>query len=378
MTKTSFNSDAYTLKAISEPFATSGAVSYPALVADADKPNIPDGFPVKFSSPHSGGGAYITRAQMNGIGNMATRYEFRRRCGGVVTFDPAFAAAIGGYPADAILDCLDGSSFHKVRSLKDNNLVDFTAVGVDGVNWAYLNKDDEVFGRIFSADIGGSGGQLLCIFKAAKTGFITPKSSIVKTITDSDEYTETDLPTLGQASAGVFGYLISGFGVLIVDLGTSSAPAAWPVIDYNYYEEGHYEVLWNGYSQLSGDYSVVNYHVGGTTGNSLHTDYPPAAALHVVKDHWYGIRLMTDGMDILLKERNGRTDDGRDSMTFKRSFFTLSGKFELYYTDDATTGNLVGQTYDFSANRDILNAVADTVSALGGEVTNMPPANPGA
>lgn len=128
--------------AMPQPFA-SGANATRATIGSVsgNSVNYPDGFPAVYSSPASEGGKYVSRGEMNAIGNMASNDLHYFKCGGLNTFDAAFAAAVGGYPKGAVLDYIVGYKLYKVISLVDSNTVDYTAVGVDGENWQWLNSN---------------------------------------------------------------------------------------------------------------------------------------------------------------------------------------------------------------------------------------------
>lgn len=140
MTKTDFDSQFGPI-AMPKPFAQGGDVATIPFTQDGGNFNFDLGFDPAFSSPKSNNGKYVERAQLNAIGNLATRNDFHRRCGGLNTFDPAFAEAIGGYPKDAVLLLLKNSKVFYVISMVDNNKFDFVSRGVDNVNWMYLNMD---------------------------------------------------------------------------------------------------------------------------------------------------------------------------------------------------------------------------------------------
>lgn len=124
------------------PFASlSDALAPIGDSQDADSINFSDGFPSVYSAPKSNNGKFVTRGEINAIGNLATVNDFYRMCGGINKFNPEFAQKIGGYAQGAILEFYDGNVVKKVVSLVDNNLVDYTSVGVDGVNWAYCDHE---------------------------------------------------------------------------------------------------------------------------------------------------------------------------------------------------------------------------------------------
>ena len=115
--------------------------------------NFPDGFPSAYGAPTDTSGKFVTRKEMNAIGNLASNDLFYHKCGGLNTFDAAFCAQIGGYPKGAVLKMLgDNNTVFDVISLVDNNTFDFTENGIDNEHWKYMNLnigdpslDDTVF-----------------------------------------------------------------------------------------------------------------------------------------------------------------------------------------------------------------------------------------
>lgn len=144
MTQEQFNQN-YGRIAMPKPFAHDGLITPIVDIGDSTHPvNFADGFPSEYSAPHSQGGKYVTRGEFNAIGNLATRNDFYKMCGGLNTFNPELASKIGGYPKGAILQLLDRNVLKYVISLVDNNSVNFNTAGVDGVNWmfCYESKHD--------------------------------------------------------------------------------------------------------------------------------------------------------------------------------------------------------------------------------------------
>jgi hypothetical protein len=145
MTKTDFDSK-YSPIVMPEPFAGSGNKTLPANTQDdASGFSYPLGFNGDYSSPSSNNGKFVTRKQMNAIGNLATHNDFHHRCGGLNTFDPAFAALIGGYPKGAILQYFDPSRriIRNLVSLVDDNLSDFTSGPIDNTKWGFADIETE-------------------------------------------------------------------------------------------------------------------------------------------------------------------------------------------------------------------------------------------
>lgn len=126
----------------------------PIEMASSQNVNFYDGFPSVYGAPSANNGKFVTRKEMNAIGNLASNDLFYHKCGGLNTFDPEFALKIGGYANGAVLQALIGNDIVYVRSLVDNNKVDFTGSAtkdqvnagiingrIDGVNWVKCNSD---------------------------------------------------------------------------------------------------------------------------------------------------------------------------------------------------------------------------------------------
>ena len=197
--------------AIKRPFAESGFIT-PIQDASGDSVNYPQGFPSIYGVPASEGGKYVGRGEINAIGNVATNDLFYHKCGGINTFDAAFAAKIGGYPEGAVLQYLNGNYIYDVISLIDNNMFDFVASNtIDGANWAYCNKETSSSDRILvvesstTVNANNSQGLLLGVFKAPKNGFIVFEGN----------YTVNT--QVGVSADGTN----AGFAVALYDLGAS-------------------------------------------------------------------------------------------------------------------------------------------------------------
>ena len=126
----------------------------PIEMVSSQNVNFYDGFPSVYGAPSANNGKFVTRKEMNAIGNLASNDLFYHKCGGLNTFDPEFALKIGGYAKGAVLQALIGNDIVYVRSLVDNNKVDFTGSAtqdqvntgiingrIDGVNWVQCNSD---------------------------------------------------------------------------------------------------------------------------------------------------------------------------------------------------------------------------------------------
>ena len=197
--------------AIKRPFAESGLIT-PIQDASGDSVNYPQGFPSIYGVPASEGGKYVGRGEINAIGNVATNDLFYHKCGGINTFDAAFAAKIGGYPKGAVLKYLNGNYIYDVISLVDNNTFDFVATNtIDGANWAYCNKETSSSDRILvvesstTVNANNSQGLLLGVFKAPKNGFI---------VFEGNYTVNTQVGVLASVEN-------AGFAVALYDLGAS-------------------------------------------------------------------------------------------------------------------------------------------------------------
>ena len=185
--------------------------------------NFPDGFPSAYGAPTDTSGKFVTRKEMNAIGNLASNDLFYHKCGGLNTFDADFCAAVGGYPRGAILEYVAGTQIYNVMSLVDNNKVDFTGADhssdgtgistgtVDGINWTYCNKDAPSQQVINVASGDGTGvsidqnnGSIVSFFTAPANGMLTASISLEYGDPElSDNETNCDF-TGGQTLTDIF------------------------------------------------------------------------------------------------------------------------------------------------------------------------------
>jgi len=167
------------------PFASKPNSAFVPIEAGSDQQigttvNFRDGFPDVYGVPASGNGKYVKRGEMNAIGDLASRNQFLRMCGSIVTFDSEFATAIGGYPAGAVLQWRDGNYLRDVVSLVDNNMYNFVTNGVDGTNWKLLNPitpDTEAI-TIFSGSIGSIGTNDTSAMSVNVFSYKTPRKGV--------------------------------------------------------------------------------------------------------------------------------------------------------------------------------------------------------
>lgn len=172
------------------PFAGGDGASYtePDSASSEATMNWQKGFGANYGVPASNGGKYVTRAEMNGLGRVATQDMFYHKCGGLNTFDSEFAEAIGGYPTCAVLDFVSGTNLFKVMSVKNKNKVDFTKVGVDGVNWIILNQDvadplkSKTIGSFTHTSSSAISSQFIDTVVAPRAGIILAKNVMCETL----------------------------------------------------------------------------------------------------------------------------------------------------------------------------------------------------
>ena len=135
--------------------------------------NFPDGFPSAYGSPTDTRGKFVTRKEMNAIGNLASNDLFYHKCGGLNTFDAAFCAQIGGYPKGAVLDYINGNQISQIISIIDNNTINVLNDGVDGINWIFANKERAQLNLFEDKSINSMSGFTTI------GAFIAPSSGIV-------------------------------------------------------------------------------------------------------------------------------------------------------------------------------------------------------
>jgi hypothetical protein len=231
-----------------------------ADATDAAKVNFFDGFPSSYSAPHENGGNFVTRGQLNAIGNLASKNEYFRMCGGINTFDPVFAQKIGGYPKDAILDYFDGMNLFKVISLVENNKHDFRD-GSFGAKWAKLGTNEIITGRYLLASYTDFHVLYSGVSLTGVGDFNIPKSGIVNIEVTSYSSTSYGSGTI----SGLFGTAFLGRSF------SSDETLSYPEITSN----GNVttNINYNNYSIIPGlpsDTSIRCY----TSGNIY--KYPPS------------------------------------------------------------------------------------------------------
>lgn len=232
--------------------------------------NFPDGFPSAYGAPTDTDGKFVTRKEMNAIGNLASNDLFYHKCGGINTFDADFCASIGGYPKGAVLQILDGYSIRKVMSLKDNNKVCYTGQtltsdqisagltngSIDMDNWIYL--DEKSYPGVFrTIDVNTIGLSFLTTFTAPRSGTL---------VIDFENYNidhnieSQDAISKQVSKITVYSSLeyMNGAAVLITEYSDNIQIPTLTGVSYNYSGKANWYTWELAYGQISAG--------GGTTG----------------------------------------------------------------------------------------------------------------
>lgn len=286
MTQSEFNTK-YGRIAMPMPFAgATGAALASIAHTSGSVVNFPDGFPQNYSAPHSKGGKYITRSEMNAIGNLASRNDFYRMCGGLNTFDPNICISIGGYHKGAILDYVEVTNYKyivsKVISLIDSNKVDFTSStidqdliskgivngSVDNVNWAFCNEElatpsNSIKLFDFPSTFPIYGFSMIGRFTAPANGNIVVKGSYsIKNIYNNFE-ADTNINSPGT---------LLGAGIIIYEVESGFTPT-FPDL---YVEPGS-SFSWGNWKQLYAIRGLVFWYSAQTSstyyGKPINLDY---------------------------------------------------------------------------------------------------------
>lgn len=306
--------------AITKPFASGvDAILTPiANTAGEDSSvNFNDGFPAAYSAPKSNNGKYITRGEMNAIGNLASQNQFYFMAGGINTFDQDFCNAIGGYPQGAILNYLDGDKLLFVESLMDGNTNNFVINGVDGVSWRLLvtPTDESQVNSIFfqGGRNAGIGRSILGTVKAKQTGAITV-SDTFKLILSGSQYA---LGRYGGMGTGNWMGFV-GCSLAIKDLGISLPSGS--SIEMPVYTIGTTSsastINWNDWTSLSGNYSIAGFWNQSVNQSPYATVEPmPNFTGFVEIGHYYMIAILSSAIANVVFYGSGTDSDGYDNNT---------------------------------------------------------------
>lgn len=289
---------------------------------DNNAVNFLDGFPSVYSAA---GGKYITRGEMNAIGNLASQNQFFFLAGGVNTFDATFAGKIGGYPEGAVLKYLNNGYLYDVISLVDNNTYDFTADGVDGVNWKYLSVAEKlVFDDVFFE--GGSGLSVGSTF----LGSVVAKKSGTFALVNSISAVVSGETVMASYSGTNNISILKGCGLMIREVGANetaseiSLPSIVNGSSTNYFTE----MDWNGWKSLSGDFGLVTTDSG-----------QPASDIYwegsLKQDSTGFLTSLTQGKTYLLALMCGIgsfSNDVTNSRAVFNTYTSLQGSVKIMYT----------------------------------------------
>lgn len=268
------------------PFAKNGTLGTIDNTSSTNM-NYSDGFPTVYGAPSANSGKFVTRGEMNRLGNIATNDMFYLKCGGLNTYDANFAQAIGGYPKGAVVIYLtEARELFYAISLVDNNLANLNETHNDNVNWAYLNQNDakidtnatvEVATLYFnpiSLIVDNSSGIVSTsyihpaqVFKAKYTGSLSIKSGITWTSTLHSEITNVTKAN---------GFM--SFGLMIKDFGTSEPSSIT-------YPSG---TSFNGWESIVGGVAILS----NATSSSQEINPTTFSGL-VTAGHYYAISPMS-------------------------------------------------------------------------------------
>lgn len=112
-----------TLPTIAQPFANGGQrAEIPNAATGTNRASMQEGWNDITSTPIDDGGVPANRLDFNGLGYLATLALFFLQQGGIVSYNAAQSAAIGGYPKGAVLWVMsNGVPQYAVRSTVANN-----------------------------------------------------------------------------------------------------------------------------------------------------------------------------------------------------------------------------------------------------------------
>ena len=306
--------------AMPQPFASGESATRATIESvSGDNLNYVDGFPGKYSLPASEGGKYVSRGEMNAVGNMASNDLHYFKCGGLNTFDAAFCAAIGGYPKGAVLKYLYNGWLYDVISLQDGNTYNVAENGPDDINWAYLSvPDKQTEGAVFFEGATGisMGLNNLGIIQAKKTGSLLINSAI-------EPVYGSNVLNLSFESSNWFNRYL-GASLMLLPLTSLSQSVSFPQTQW---DSGHttFSIEWSGWGAISGDLAVT-YSPSGETAH--YNKIPPSIKPFVEKDAYYALGFFCGiGREVETTE----TDAGRDYYMGVNLFSSCTGTLKMTY-----------------------------------------------
>ena len=265
--------------------------------------NFPDGFPSTYGAPTDTSGQFVTRKEMNAIGNLASNDLFYHKCGGLNTFDAAFCAQIGGYPKGAVLDYINGNQISQIISIIDNNTINVLNDGVDGINWIFANKDRAQLNLFEDKSINSMSGFTTI------GAFVAPSSGVVSVNFDYSLSKTNDSQIIKKTGGviSILGYPSSYPCVILLDatlhdqiifpsvVSDSTGKFIWNAHDWNIVSGSLYAV---GLSKTTSQNLIVE-------GNSYCTSASPL----VVGGHKYIVGLCAPFNTILSSVTSGTSSD---------------------------------------------------------------------
>ena len=292
--------------------------------------NFVDGFPSSFEAPTSTGGRFVTRKEMNAIGNLASRDLFYHKCGGLNTWDTDFCIAIGGYPKGAVLEFLVGNDLRKVISLTDNNKVCFSGnpistsqsqMGivsgfVDNINWRYLDKELAV-GVFYSSEFWCEGTySIVNVFESPTTGILDVK------IENANVSSDTKL--IGTTSSSLVSHISDNIKencVIIKDI-TNGEAIDYPRWNY-YFRTPSNTWLSNDWEIAHGNVLGTNIYITSTTSTTSLYGRLGVSDLSVKAGHKYAIAVGAGSNIFTLPT------DTEGKYSVSNIIYTFSGKISL-------------------------------------------------
>lgn len=155
---------------IQEPFCKTGSRNTIPVASASPLASFDDGFPPATMTPISSGGVPPEGKDFNGILWTITQWQLWANAGGPARFDATLATEIAGYPAGAIVQSTDLSSFWV--NTTDGNSSDPNAASDPGAVGWHLQAGLGAGGNAMVLSDTGSGAN---VYVVSPTGFTSPK-----------------------------------------------------------------------------------------------------------------------------------------------------------------------------------------------------------
>ena len=280
------------------PFAKNGTLGTIDNTSSTNM-NYSDGFPTVYGAPSANSGKFVTRGEINRLGNIATNDMFYLKCGGLNTYDANFAQAIGGYPKGAVVIYLtEARELFYAISLVDNNLANLNETHNDNINWAYLNQDDAKVDTNSTVEVATMYFNSVSLQESHSSGYVTAgyvyPAQVFKAKYTGSVSIKSGVTFSSRAVSGITNVTnvngLNSFGLMIKDLGTSE-PAS---IDY---PSGS---SFNGWEQIVGGVEILN---NATSISQAITSDTFSGIVTV--GHYYGITPMMGFAKIAFSSSSG-------------------------------------------------------------------------